>query len=202
MKNVVTHSHKEVLPVITREALWTSKAMNRNGLSIRRIAKITRSSSQDGETPLGKYIIAREYHKTKRRASILDPYRPLIDAYLEEDSYQASWIFDKLMSMGYTGGYTIVKDAVRAIKGEETRIAYIGSRRNLPSEARSTGETSRSRSRMEPPVPSMPLSWTSGIHGPCMSNSWRSGPSKPSWTVTSTPSRISAASRKKSSTTA
>jgi len=49
----------------------------------------------------------------------------MIDAYLEEDSYQASWIFDKLMSMGYTGGYTIVKDAVRAIKGEKTRIAYI-----------------------------------------------------------------------------
>ncbi len=31
---------------------------------------------------------------------------------------------------------------------------------------------------------------------PCMSNSCRSGPWKPSWTITSTPSRISAASRR------
>jgi hypothetical protein len=29
------------------------------------------------------------------------------------------------MSMAYTSGYTIVKYAVRAIKGEKTRIAYI-----------------------------------------------------------------------------
>ena len=124
MKNVVTHSHKEVLPVITREVFMDIKAMNRNGLSIRRIPKITGLHRKTVKRHLESTSLP-EYHKTKRRGSILDPYRPMIDAYLEEDSYQASWIFDKLMSMGYTGGYTIVKDAVRAIKGEKTRIAYI-----------------------------------------------------------------------------
>jgi len=42
-----------------------------------------------------------EYHKGKRKVSILDPYRPMIDAYLEEDDYQGSWIFEKLTRMGY-----------------------------------------------------------------------------------------------------
>lgn len=92
------------------------KAMNRNGLSIRRIAKITGLHRKTVKRHLESTSLP-EYHKTKRRGSI--------HAYLEEDSYQASWIFDKLMSMGYTGGFTIVKDAVRAIKGEKTRIAYI-----------------------------------------------------------------------------
>ncbi len=112
------------LPVITREVFMDIKAMNRNGLSIRRIAKITglhrktvKRHLEGGSLPV--------YHKTKRKESILDPYRPMIDAYLEEDDYQASWIFEKLTRMGYTGGLTTVRNAVRAIKGEKTRIAYI-----------------------------------------------------------------------------
>ncbi len=124
MKNVVTHSRKEVLPVITGEEFMDIKAMNRDGLSIRRIAKITGLHRKTVKRHLESTSLP-EYHRTKRRGSILDPFRPMIDAYLEEDDYQGSWIFDKLVSMGYKGGYTIVKDAVRAIKGEKTRIAYI-----------------------------------------------------------------------------
>jgi len=111
--------------VITREVFVDIKAMNRNGLSIRRIAKITGLHRKTVKRHLESTSL-HEYHKTKRKGSILDPFRPMIDAYLEEDDYQASWIFDKLAGMGYTGGYTIVKDAVREIK-----------ERNLPSRRRS-----------------------------------------------------------------
>ena len=55
----------------------------------------------------------------------MDQYRPMIDAYLEEDDYQATWVFDKLVRMGYKGSYSTVKETVREIKGEKTRIAYI-----------------------------------------------------------------------------
>jgi transposase len=115
---------KEGLPVITREVYMDIKAMNRDGLSIRRIAKITGLHRKTVKRHLESDVLP-EYTKKQRRGSILDPYRPMIDAYLEEDDYQASWIFDKLLRMGYKGGQTIVKDAVRAIKGEKTRIAYI-----------------------------------------------------------------------------
>jgi transposase len=121
---MVTLSTKEGLPVITREVFMDIKAMNRNGLSIRKIAKITGLHRKTVKRHLERTSLP-EYHKKKRRGSILDPYRPMIDAYLEEDDYQASWIFEKLTRMGYTGGATTVKDAVREIKGEKTRIAYI-----------------------------------------------------------------------------
>lgn len=100
------------------------KAMNRNGFSIRKIAKITGLHRKTVKHHLESTSLP-EYHKEKRKGSILDPYRTMIEVYLEEDDYQASWIFDKLTSMGYTGGYTTVKNAVRIIKGEKTKIAYI-----------------------------------------------------------------------------
>jgi transposase len=124
MKNMVTRSRKEVLPVITGEEFMDIKAMNRDGLSIRRIAKITGLHRKTVKRHLESTSLP-EYHRTKRKGSILDPFRPMIDAYLEEDDYQGSWIFDKLVNMGYKGGYTVVKDAVRTIKGEKTRVAYI-----------------------------------------------------------------------------
>lgn len=124
MKTMVTHSREEVLPVITGEVFMDIKAMNRDGLSIRRIARITGLHRKTVKRHLESMTLP-EYHRTKRKRSILDPFRPMIDAYLEEDDYQASWIFDKLASMGYKGGYTVVKDAVRTIKGEKTRVAYV-----------------------------------------------------------------------------
>ena len=110
--------------MITREVFMDIKAMNRDGLSIRRIARITGLHRKTVKRHLESNCLP-EYQKKKRRGSILDPYRPMIDAYLEEDDYQASWILDKLVRMGYKGGRTIVKDAVRVIKGEKTRIAYV-----------------------------------------------------------------------------
>lgn len=121
---MVALSAKEGLPVITREVFMDIKAMNRDGLSIRKIAKITGLHRKTVKRHLESASLP-EYHKKKRKGSILDPYRPMVDAYLEEDDYQASWIFDKLARMGYKGGYTVVKDAVREIKGEKTRIAYV-----------------------------------------------------------------------------
>ena len=60
------------------------------------------------------------------RPSLLDSFKPLVDSWLKEDSgYRATWIFDQLRKLGYTGGYTIVKDLVCARKQESSRIAYL-----------------------------------------------------------------------------
>ena len=49
-----------------------------------------------------------------KRASILDPFVDVIKSWLaDDDQYQASWILDQIRKLGYTGGYTIVKDLVR-----------------------------------------------------------------------------------------
>lgn len=110
--------------MITNEVCMDIKAMFRNGLSIRKIAKATGLH----RSTVAKYIESDtlpEYRKRTRRESILDPYRQIIEDYLEEDDYQASWIFDKLKRMGYAGGYTTVKTLVQSIKEKNTRIAYM-----------------------------------------------------------------------------
>jgi transposase len=63
---------------------------------------------------------------TPRRTSLVDPYRDQIAAYLTEDpDYRASWIYDRLRSHGYIGGYELVKRVVRVIKGQRQQLAYV-----------------------------------------------------------------------------
>ena len=100
--------------MITREVYMDIKAMHRNGLSIRKIARTTGLHRDTVKRHLESDSFP-EYRNKKGRGSILDPFRKIIEDYLEEDDYQGTWIFEKLTRMGYKGGYTIVKDAVRAL---------------------------------------------------------------------------------------
>src|SRR3974377_1154911 len=122
--------------MITREVFMDIKVMHRNGLSIRRIAR---------STGMHRLTVKRhvesdsfpEYHRTKKRKSLLDPYVQLIEGYLDEDDYQATWIFDRLVRIGYPGGYGRVKDLVRHLKGGKRRMAFF---RFMPEQAfRATG---------------------------------------------------------------
>jgi len=65
------------------------------------------------------------YNKTKRKSSKLDPYRQLVQDLLNEDDYKATWIYDRLRNIGFTGCYETVKKCVRRLKEQNTRLAYI-----------------------------------------------------------------------------
>lgn len=98
---------------------------HRQGLSQRQIA---RKVGCDPRT-VKKYVAHPELLGQPRRgaprASKLDAYRERITQYLtEDDRYQATWIYDRLVQQGYTGGYEMVKIAVRAQKQERQRLAY------------------------------------------------------------------------------
>ena len=100
--------------------------LHRQGLSYREISRKTgrdrRTVKRYAESP---DLIGQGRAKVNRH-SILDPFRPTIESWLEDDvEYRATWVFDQLKKLGYTGGYSIVKDAVRAIKQENSRIAYL-----------------------------------------------------------------------------
>ena len=113
-----------MLPMITREVWVDIKTMQRSGLSIRKIARTTGLHRKTVAKYIERYALP-EYTKRQQRKSILDPYRQIIEGYLEEDAYQATWIFDRLTRMGYRGSYTTVKTFVQSIKEKKTRIAYM-----------------------------------------------------------------------------
>jgi transposase len=58
---------------------------------------------------------------------MVDPYRDRIEAYLADEfgNHRASWIYDQLVKCGFTGGYEIVKRAVRQINGSKQQLAYV-----------------------------------------------------------------------------
>jgi transposase len=61
-----------------------------------------------------------------KRKSLVDPYKDNIKAWLDEDfEYAATWIYDRLVNMGFAGSYEIVKRQVRKFKEEHQQIAYM-----------------------------------------------------------------------------
>lgn len=110
--------------MITWEAFMDIVALHRQGLSERAIARklhihrnTVKKYLQEGQKP--------QYRKTNRRESILAPFHQLIDDFLEEDDYRASWIYQKIRQLGYSGGYDTVKHHVRSVKRKRQRQAYI-----------------------------------------------------------------------------
>ena len=96
----------------------------KNKLSCRQIARMTgkdrRTVKRYAQNPelLGKGRAKVE------RTSKLDPFMPSIKTWAG-DNFTAARILDQIRDMGYTGGYTILKDAVKEIKDENRRIAYV-----------------------------------------------------------------------------
>ena len=100
--------------MLSRETKVDIDYLHRRGLSFR---EISRKTGRDRRT-VKRYAQNPELIGKGRarveRASILDPFVDVIKSWLEDDDqYQASWIYDQIRKLGYTGGYTIVKDLVR-----------------------------------------------------------------------------------------
>jgi len=110
--------------MISTEVFMDILALHRQGHSMRWISKklgIHRDTVR-------KYITQKkqpQYRKQKRRESILTAYHQMIRDWLEQDDYRATWIFDKLQSLGYSGGYDTVRYFVRDVKQQKAQLAYI-----------------------------------------------------------------------------
>ena len=107
------------------EAIMDIKALKRQGLSERQIAKRLGIS----RPTVHKYLEdpeACERIGRREKASKLDPYEGHIRAWLMEDpEYKATWIYDHLQPLGYAGSYDVVKRTVHELKEESQRIAYM-----------------------------------------------------------------------------
>lgn len=110
--------------MVSKEVYMDIKAMYRNGMSVRAIARHLGLHRNTIKKHLASDEFPR-YRKTRRRESILSPYCQVIQDYLAESNYRASWIFARLKHQGYAGSYDTVKDYVRSIKQQKTRLAYV-----------------------------------------------------------------------------
>ena len=100
--------------------------LRKSGMSISQIARLTGSDRRTVMKYLAHPELINQPRKKGIRKSKLDPYRELIEVLLSKDpSFQASRIYEILCQHGYTGSYDLVKLAVRPLKQEITRKAYV-----------------------------------------------------------------------------
>jgi len=59
------------------------------------------------------------------KASKLDPYRPLIKKLVCEDRWTAVLVLKEIRALGYTGGYSVLKEFVRSIRPRSTRRPHL-----------------------------------------------------------------------------
>lgn len=110
--------------MISWEVYMDIVALHRQGHTERAIARklgihrnTVKKYIQEGQTP--------RYNGSRRRESILSPYHQVIEDFLEEDDYRATWIYKRIRQLGYKGGYDTVKLHVRKVKQKRRRQAYI-----------------------------------------------------------------------------
>jgi transposase len=63
--------------------------------------------------------------KRKTRPSRLDPFRPLIRKLVCEDEWSAVLVLGELRALGYTGGYSVLKELVRSLRPKAIRRAHL-----------------------------------------------------------------------------
>ena len=93
------------------------------GLSIRQIAQQSGFSRKKVARLIEKGCVIR-----KKRASIIDPYGRLIqdwqDWYDSYPSLKATQVFDRLLTYGFSGCYTTVKNYTRQLRRKRKRIYH------------------------------------------------------------------------------
>jgi len=112
--------------MVSREIRVDISYLHHQGLSYR---EISRKTGHDRRT-VKRYAECPELRAGERervvRPSKLDRFAPTIESWLQEDPhYRASWVLDQLRKAGYCGGYSVVRQFVRARKEESGRIAYL-----------------------------------------------------------------------------
>jgi transposase len=100
--------------------------LKKKGLSQRKIANKLGISRNTVKKYLDNPEFPENNHRKQRRKSLLDKYIGNVKAWLEEDNeYTATWIYDHLVPMGFSGSYEIVKRKVQDLKAERQKIAYM-----------------------------------------------------------------------------
>jgi transposase len=101
--------------MITQGVVMDTVALHRQGHSMRFIAKklgLHRNTVK-------KFILGKrlpKHRRRQRRASVMAPFVRIIQNWLDQDSYRASWILRRLIQIDYEGSYETVHELLAFIK--------------------------------------------------------------------------------------
>jgi len=109
--------------MVRKEDCMEIWALKRQGYSHRAIARKLGIHRQT----VKKYLATHEFpvYRVAKRTSGLAPYARMIEEWLSAEDYQATKVHEMLTHHGYAGSYETVKRAVRQIKEQRDRIAYL-----------------------------------------------------------------------------
>lgn len=99
--------------------------LHRQGLTQRAISRRLGISRNTVKKYIDDVELAFAPTAPRPRKSLLDPFQDNIEVWISEDNYTATWIYDRLVNVGFTGSYEIVKRRVAQIKGERQKVAYM-----------------------------------------------------------------------------
>jgi len=159
-------------------------AMHRSGLSVRNISRTLGIHRKTVKKHIETDAFP-QYHKRKRGISILDPYKQIINDYLDQDDYQGTWIFDRLKRSGYPAVTTLSSITLPISKSRRPGWHISVLRRSRDYKPRLTGVIFRFRNQMEERPQFMPLPWFLDIPDPCTSSLWSAAHWMSSWIVIS-----------------
>lgn len=108
-------------------SLMTLHDLARKGMGYREIARLTGHS----RNTVRRYLrdsAGKEQPERQKRGSKLDPYKPMIDKYLEDGLRSAPAIMSRIVPLGYQGKETLIRNYVRSIsplnKEEKIKLRY------------------------------------------------------------------------------
>lgn len=69
--------------------------------------------------------LVRPKKPRKRRASLIDPFRPVIRKLVCTDGLSAVLVLEEIRALGYRGGYSVLKQYVRSIRPKSVRRPHL-----------------------------------------------------------------------------
>ena len=109
--------------MIIMEVLMDIRSLSKQGNSMRAISRMTglnprtvKKYLQEGSLPT---------YKPVNRQSKLEGFKDLIEAWLNQQNYQASRIHELLHNQGFKGSYNTVQRYVKKLKAKRDQVAYV-----------------------------------------------------------------------------
>ena len=103
--------------------LMDIRSLAKQGYSVRAIARMTGQHRDTIKKYLEEGVLP--IYKAVNRHSMIDDYKGLINGWLSQQDYQATKIYELLLTQGYKGSYHTARRYVGKIKEKRDSVAYV-----------------------------------------------------------------------------